>query len=59
MSNKIENYVCIVSGRGVCACACVLKLDIMARKTNSLRDWSLLIPWTGTEGNIIFSPKNS
>ena len=23
------------------------------------RDWSLLIPGTGVEGNIIFSPKNS
>ena len=25
----------------------------------SVRDWSLLIPGTGAEGNIIFSPKNS
>ena len=24
-----------------------------------LRDWSLLIPGTMAEGNIIFSPKNS
>ena len=24
-----------------------------------LRDWSLLIPGTGVEGNIVFSPKNS
>ena len=26
---------------------------------NQVRDWSLLIPGTGAEGNIIFSPKNS
>ena len=23
-----------------------------------IRDWSLLIPGTGAEGNIVFSPKN-
>ena len=31
----------------------------LSESPNHLRDWSLLIPGTGAEGNIIFSQKNS
>ena len=36
-----------------------VKGDTTYQEPINIRDWSLLIPGTGAEGNIIFSPKNS